>query len=277
MYLGTRISSAIGHTVHFHKAPAESDSHLVQAPIATSRGLLSYFSYFLQALRPKNPSGQALVLAILGCLACRATETLSGGEQCVLLFSGGQGQCAVGHNAGVSGFVDMMRKLTRHPQQLQRFADVWQELQDGHILNGHWSDSSHRLQDILTFFCCFVRHERANGKYHYGPHTRSLIDSAIADLTTWLGDRIDHYTMTTYHALHPAVLRNPPVSSDELASGASVSAPCGSAPQLPPQATIFARILEEDRLEAERILEKDRLEAEHGILRLKHAGRVSGV
>ena len=65
--LGTRISS-----VHFHKAPAESDSHLVQAPIATSRGLLSYFIYFLQALRPQNPSGQALVLAILGCLARRA-------------------------------------------------------------------------------------------------------------------------------------------------------------------------------------------------------------
>ena len=42
------------------------------------------------------------------------------------------------------------------------------------------------------------------------PHTRSLIDESRADLMTWLGNRIDHYTMTTYHALHPAVLRNPP-------------------------------------------------------------------
>ena len=42
-----------GDTVHFHKAPADSDSHhQVQAPVATSRGLLSYFSHFVNALRP---------------------------------------------------------------------------------------------------------------------------------------------------------------------------------------------------------------------------------
>ena len=41
-----------GDTVHFRKAPANSDSHQVQAPVATSRGLLPYFSHVVNALRP---------------------------------------------------------------------------------------------------------------------------------------------------------------------------------------------------------------------------------
>ena len=205
--VGNIIRSAMGEIVHFHKAPANSDSELVQAPIATSRGLLSYFSYFLEAMKPTNPSGQAVVLAILACLTNRAAETIGFGEQCSVLCSGNT--CAVDRNAGVSGFVEMMGRLKRHPQQLQLFADVWRDLRNAHVVNGCWSDSSHNLHDILKFLCCFMRHERFNKKRH-APHTRSLIDSSRAAFMTWLGARIDMYVVGIYNANNPICNQPPP-------------------------------------------------------------------
>ena len=118
-------------------------------------------------------------------------------------------QCAVDHNAGVSGFADMMGRLTKHPHQLQLFADVWRDLQHAHVVNGYWSDSSHSLHDILKFLCCFMRHERFN-KYRHAPHTTSLIDSSRADLMTWLGARTDMYVVGIYNATNPIVHQPPP-------------------------------------------------------------------
>ena len=198
-----------GDDVHFHKAPVNSDPGLVPAPIATSLGLLAYFKYFLDAMRPSNPEGHTVVLKILGSLASSAAKTIGLGEQCDVSCRGRT--CAVDHNAGVCGFADMMWGLMRHPLQSKRCADTWQDMQRAHILTGAWSDRSHSLHDILNFFCCFERYERKNGRRVVNNnHTTRLIGSSRAAFMTWLGSRTDMYTLATYHANNPIIHRAPP-------------------------------------------------------------------